>query len=112
MTGVYWRRAFRRDGGRIMRRRNITLLAGGLLALTLLSVAPVAAGTLEDAAAAYSKGDYVTALRLLGPLAAQGDAYAETYLGLMNANGQGGPQDYGRAIGWYRKAADQGYAPA
>ncbi len=95
-----------------MRRRNITLLAGGLFALTLLSVAPVAAGTPEDAAAAYGKGDYVTALRLLGPLAAQGDAYAETYLGLMNANGQGGPQDYGRAIGWYRKAADQGYAPA
>jgi TPR repeat protein len=54
----------------------------------------------------------VTALRLLAPLAAQGNAYAETYLGLMDANGQGGPQDYGRAIGWYRKAADQGYAPA
>src|SRR5271166_2824509 len=95
-----------------MRRRNITLLAGGLFALTMLGVALVAAGTPEDAAAAYGKGDYLTALRLLGPLAAQGDAYAETYLGLMNANGQGGPQDYRQAIGWYRKAADQGYAPA
>ncbi len=30
----------------------------------------------------------------------------------MDASGQGGPQDYGQAIGWYRKAADQGYAPA
>ena len=30
----------------------------------------------------------------------------------MFATGQGVPQDYGQAIGWYRKAADQGYAPA
>jgi TPR repeat protein len=94
--------------GRAMGRRNVTLLAGGLLALVLVGVEPVDAGTPEYAAAAYGKGDYVTALRLLGPLAAQGNAYAETYLGLMDANGQGGP----RAIGWYRKAADQGYAPA
>lgn len=85
---------------------------GGLLALTLSGAAPVCASATEDAAAAYGKGDYPTALRLFGPLAARGDAYAETYLGLMNANGQGLPQNLGQAIEWYRKAADQGYAPA
>jgi hypothetical protein len=46
-------------------------------------------------------------LRLFGPLAAQGDAYAQTYLGLMNANGLGVPQDYGQAVTWYRKPADR-----
>lgn len=95
-----------------MGRRNITLLSGGLLALALLGISPVGAGTPEDAAAAFGKGDYATALRLLGPLAAQGDAFAETYLGFMFATGRGEPQDSVQAVTWYRKAADQGYAPA
>jgi TPR repeat protein len=30
----------------------------------------------------------------------------------MYANGQGVPQDYGEAIRWYRKAAEQGFADA
>ena len=98
--------------GAPMGRRNNMLLAGGLLALTLLGVAPVAAGAREDAAAAYGKGDYATALRLFGPLAAQGDAYAETYLGVMDTTGQGVPQNYGQAIERYREAAGQGYAQA
>jgi hypothetical protein len=34
----------------------------------------VAAGPIEDAGAAYTKGDYATTLRLLRPLAEQGDA--------------------------------------
>lgn len=39
--------------------------------------APVAAGSGQDAMAAYAKGDYATALRLLRPLADQGDAQAQ-----------------------------------
>ena len=112
MTGVYWRRAFRHDDWHTMGRRNGTLLVGRLLTLTLLGVAPVAAGTHDDVAAAFGKADYVTALRLLGPLAYQGDAFAETYLGFMFATGQGVPQNFVQALTWYRKAADQGYAPA
>ncbi len=45
-------------------------------------------------------------------LAAQGDAEAQFYLGLMYATGEGVPPDLKRAVAWWRKAADQGYAAA
>jgi uncharacterized protein len=78
----------------------------------------VTAGPFEDAVAAYNKGDYATALRLIRPLAEQGDARAQTMLGDMYDNGQGIPQDmkpdvqYTAAVGWYSKAAEQGDADA
>jgi uncharacterized protein len=70
----------------------------------------VAAGPREDAGAAYKKGDYATALRLIRPLAEKGDADAQVNLGVMYANGRGVPQDYAAAVSWYRKAAAQGDA--
>jgi tetratricopeptide (TPR) repeat protein len=42
----------------------------------------------------------------------QGDAYAQDLLGRMYLVGESIPQDRDRAIGWLKKAADQGYAPA
>jgi hypothetical protein len=45
--------------------------------LVLSLAAPVAAGPIEDARAANLRGDYATALRLLRPLADQGDAFAQ-----------------------------------
>ncbi len=62
--------------------------------------------------AAYSRGDYATALRELRPLAEQGDARAQTGLGFMYKNGQGVPQDDKTAVKWYTLAAEQGYAVA
>jgi len=62
--------------------------------LVLSFVAPVAAGPLEDGRAAYDRGDYATALRLLRPLADQGNADAESDLGVMYDKGQGVPQDF------------------
>ena len=59
---------------------------------------------------AYNAGDYQTALREWKPLAEQGDAYAQTNLGLMYSEGQGVSQDYGEAFKWYQLAADQGSA--
>jgi len=47
------------------------------IALALSFAAPVAADPFEDEATASGKGDYVTALRLLRPLADQGDAWAQ-----------------------------------
>jgi len=42
--------------------------------IVVLSIAaPVAAGPLEDGVAAYERSDYATALRLLRPLADQGN---------------------------------------
>ena len=52
--------------------------------LVLSFAAPVAAGPYEDAAAAFGRADYVTALRLLRPLADQGSARAQFDLGVMH----------------------------
>src|SRR4029450_3665784 len=73
---------------------------------------PVAAGPFEDAAAAYGKGDYATALQLFRPLADQGTARAQAVLGVMYANGQGVPKSDTEAMKWYQLAADQGDAGA
>ena len=78
----------------------------------------VAAGPFEDATAAYTKGDYATALRLIRPLAARGDANAQRLLGDMYANELGVPKDMdpevrlSAAATLYRKAAEQGDAAA
>jgi hypothetical protein len=79
---------------------------------TLASVLPVNAGQLEDAQAAVNSGDYVTALRLLGTLADQDNAYAERFLGIMYVKGQGVPRDYALGMRWMRLAADKGLADA
>ncbi len=44
--------------------------------------------------------------------AAQGNAKAQSYLGLMYYDGWGVPQDYAEAVKWWRKAAEQGYGEA
>ena len=44
--------------------------------------------------------------------AEQGDAGAQSNLGLMYAEGQGVPKDYKTAVKWYRLAAEQGYVTA
>jgi uncharacterized protein len=89
-------------------RNEPDLQAVAALMLAVSFASSVAAGALEDGVAAYEKGDYATALRLLRPIADQGDAGAQYNLGLMYANGQGVPQDYAAAVNWYRKAAEQG----
>jgi uncharacterized protein len=80
------------------------------LVLVLYFAAPVTAGPFEDAVDAYSRGDYLKALRLIRPLANDGDAAAQFNLGLMYMTGHGVPQDYAAAAIWFRKAAEQGYA--
>jgi predicted aspartyl protease len=91
-----------------VKQRIKAFLAGGVLALALFGVA--AAGPLEDGGTAYWRGDYAVALQILGPLAEQGNAGAQNYIGLMYYYGLGVPQDYAQAVAWYRKAAEQGYA--
>lgn len=63
---------------------------------------------LVDAFDALYRKDYATTLRLLRPLAEQGNAGAQNNLGIMYDNGQGVPRNDGEAAKWYRKAADQG----
>ena len=61
---------------------------------------------------AAQAGDFQTALKEWKPLADQGHAYAQYYLGLMYANGEGVVEDDAEAVRWYRLAADQGLADA
>ena len=61
---------------------------------------------------AHKQKDYATALRLWVPLAEQGYAKAQSFLGSMYLAGEGLPQDYVQAVDWYRKSAEQGRADA
>jgi uncharacterized protein len=82
------------------------------LMLAVSFTGSVAAGPLEDAAAAYQRSDYATAIQIWRSLADQGDAKAQTHVGIMYAHSQGVPQDDAAAVIWYRKAAEQGDAIA
>ena len=59
--------------------------------------------------AAYSQGDYATALKKLKPLAERDHVGSQNRLGVMYGNGEGVDKDYEQAIKWFRKAAEQGY---
>ncbi len=59
----------------------------------------------DEGAAAYNRGDYATAIRVWRPLAEQGNANAQSMLGLLYGKGQGVPQDYAQAHMWYNLAA-------
>ena len=76
----------------------------------MASESVVAAPTIQEAEFAYERGDYTQAARLFGPLAEQGIAAAQFYLGLMYEKGRGVRQDHSTALTWFLKAATQGYA--
>lgn len=59
---------------------------------------------------AYINGDYITALRIIEPLAENGDLRAQYILGYMHENGHVTNQDFALAAKWYRMAAKQGDA--
>jgi uncharacterized protein len=84
--------------------------ATAAIVLATAVAAPVAAGTFEEAVEAHARGDYAKALRLIRPLANDGDAVAQFNLGLMCVTGQGVQQDDAAAALRFRKAAEQGYA--
>ena len=91
----------------IGRRRLRGRVAATLGAAMLFGAA--LANPLDDATAAYRRGDYATAYVLLQPLADAGDRAAQHNLGVYYAVGQG---DYAEAGSWFRRAADQGLADA
>ena len=71
-----------------MRHYMQLLRAAVTASLMLVAITGVAvAGPLEDAEAAYARGDYETALRLWRQLADQGNAQAQNKLGEMYLNG-------------------------
>jgi predicted aspartyl protease len=75
----------------------------------MLSLAQMAsAGPFEDGLAAYKRSDFANALKLLRPLAEEGNAQAQNQVGDLYYDGKGVAQDYKEAVRWYRMAADQG----
>ncbi len=55
----------------------------------------------------YKQKDYTQAIKWYTKAAEQGDAMAQTILGLMYEKGQGVKQDYTQAVKWLTKAAKQ-----
>ena len=84
-----------------------TILTALFLSLSLMSIAYA---DFNDGLDAYNKGDYKTAFSEWKPLADQGDADAQSNLGVLYENGKGVLKDYKEAVKWYRKSADQGRA--
>jgi len=101
-----------------MPRPDTTLTNPAHLALLIAALAlAFAAGTaradFNDGVVAHAMGDYERALQTLLPLAETSDhAYAQYFLGVMYANGQGVDQDHEQAVRWYRAAAEKGVAAA
>ena len=89
-----------------MRRILATLAVVG----ALLFSAGSAWADLDDAKAAAQRGDFVTLLKELRPLAEQSVAAAQYELGNMHRLGKGVPKDDAEAVKWYSKAAEQGHA--
>jgi cell division protein FtsL len=61
---------------------------------------------------AYDRANYATALAVWLEPATAGDPQAQTYVGEIYERGLGVPPDYAMAAEWYRRAAEQDYAPA
>ena len=65
---------------------------------------------LHDGLNAFSEKYFDTAHKLFAPLAEEGNAKSQFYMGAMYNNGQGLPRDYKEAVKWYRLAAEQGHS--
>lgn len=89
----------------IRRTAALALLAG----IYVLDCVPIAAAgsQLKKGWAAYERGDYALAARLIRPFAEQGDPEAQYKLGRMHQTGQGVVQNYAEAVKWYRLSAEK-----
>jgi TPR repeat protein len=72
----------------------------------------LAAEEMDKAMAAYARRDYRTAARLLDGLARKGDPEAQFRLGVLYVRGQGVTKNFGRAVGWFKRAAAKGHVRA
>ena len=80
--------------------------------LLLAGAVHAAAGPIDDAFAAYQRQDFAEAVRIVEPLAAEGDIEAQLILGALYYTGSGVTQDFARALEFYTRAAEQGDAAA
>ena len=80
-----------------------------IAALLMISGGTVThAQSLRQGVSAFNRQNYQQASQLFIPLAEQGNATAQAYLGFLFETGRGVPQNYTEAAMWYRRAAEQG----
>lgn len=90
----------------------ITALVIGSVQEYRLTTANPSQTSLEVAEHAFQTGDNQVALKLFGDLANKNNPNAEYWLGHMNEIGLGIPRDVTKAIGLYKKAAEQNIVAA
>jgi TPR repeat protein len=66
---------------------------------------------IEEGLAAAKKNDFATALEEFQPLAEQGSASAQYYLGTLYLNGTGVTRNAEEAVKWISRSAGQGLQP-
>ncbi len=79
-----------------------------LFCLLFLFSTSISAASYEEGKQAYLSKDYELALKILKPLAEEGDSQAQITMGLMYDYGHGVEKDPTESIKWYRMAAEQG----
>jgi TPR repeat protein len=80
-----------------------------VVAVAVVAIAtPLAQAGRKEGIAAYKRGDWAAALAELSPLAEEGDALAQFYVGYMYESGKGVEADLEHAARLYRAAAEQG----
>jgi hypothetical protein len=90
-----------------MNMKNLTICL--TLAVLLGTTGASWSADYQKGLAAYNRDDFATALREWKPLAEQGDARAQSNLGVMYGLGRGVLQDYVYAHMWGNIAASNGY---
>lgn len=79
-----------------------------LMTVLALVLPLVAHAGFDEGVAAYSVGDYAKAMEEFKPLADQGEARPQYFVGFLYHRGYGVPADHAEAANWFRKAATQG----
>jgi TPR repeat protein len=92
--------------------RRVVVVAASAATLLLSTGTFAKAQSFRQGVSAFNRQDYVSASQNFIPLAEQGVAAAQSYLGFMFETGRGIPQNYTEAAMWYRRAAEQGDARA
>ncbi len=89
------------------------LKVNSLLTILFLFLSSAAHADFNDGVFAYANGDHEKAWQTMMPLAQNSNhPYAQYYLGVMFAKGQGVKQDDKEAAQWYLKASKQGVKEA
>jgi len=84
----------------------------GMISTVQASPAKNTEQTLDEAWTAYNIGQYNKVVKMVQPLASDGNPRAQVLMGRCYENGLGVPQDMETAAKWFRLAAEQNYAEA